>query len=237
MRSTSIGSGSPGFMPERRGVDHEVVAGRVVAAGRHLQRRDSARAGGRASASADAGFTSYSADAGTPAAASDAAMAEPTPPLPTTSALAPAVAALALQAAHESGAVEHVAEQRAVGRAAIALHEPAIFTVGVTSSSRPTVVTLCGIVTSAPRMLVSRNSGAQEAGIVSAFTPMGTTTASMPGLLEVGVVDHRRLERLGGIAEMGDQSRVAADHVVAPATGWPGEDVASRASRRLMVIP
>ena len=44
------------------------------------------------------------------------------------------------------------------GRFRIALHEPATFTVVVTSSSSSTVVTLCGIVTSAPRMLVILNS-------------------------------------------------------------------------------
>src|SRR5438552_4071579 len=45
-----------------------------------------------------------------------------------------------------------------VDRRRIALHAPAICTVDVTSSSNATVVTLCGIVTSAPRMLVSWNS-------------------------------------------------------------------------------
>ena len=50
------------------------------------------------------------------------------------------------------------------GRSSNALLEPAISTVGVTSSASPAVVTLCGMVTSAPRMLVSRNSGRRNAG-------------------------------------------------------------------------
>jgi hypothetical protein len=43
-------------------------------------------------------------------------------------------------------------------RRKIALHDPATFTVVETSSSISTVVTLCGMVMSAPRMLVRRNS-------------------------------------------------------------------------------
>ena len=42
------------------------------------------------------------------------------------------------------------------------------------------VVTLCGMVTSAPRMLVSVNSDRKNSGYSSALTPIGTTTASMP---------------------------------------------------------
>ena len=59
---------------------------------------------------------SNSAISATPAAASEAAIAEPTPPLPDTSTRAPLQRpALALHAAHEAGAVELVAQQRAVG--------------------------------------------------------------------------------------------------------------------------
>ena len=51
------------------------------------------------------------------------------------------------------GAVEHVADDLAIRRStSTALQEPATFTAVELSSSRPTVVTLCGIVTSAPRM-------------------------------------------------------------------------------------
>jgi hypothetical protein len=46
----------------------------------------------------------------------------------------------------------------------MALHDPAICTVGVASSSNATVVTLCGIVTSAPRMLVKRNKESNTCG-------------------------------------------------------------------------
>jgi len=44
------------------------------------------------------------------------------------------------------------------------LQAPAICAVGETSSSRPTVVTLCGIVISAPRMLLSLNTRRRKAG-------------------------------------------------------------------------
>ena len=53
----------------------------------------------------------------------------------------------------------------------------------------------------------------------------------MPCLLEPGVVDHRRLEGLGGIAEVGDEGGLAADH------GWlavmEGVGAATLRARRL----
>jgi hypothetical protein len=48
-------------------------------------------------------------------------------------------------------------------RRRIALHEPAISTAMLTVSMRPTVVTLCGIVTKAPRIFPSRNNGRRKA--------------------------------------------------------------------------
>jgi hypothetical protein len=45
-----------------------------------------------------------------------------------------------------------------------ALQAPATFTVGVTRSSSATVATLCGIVISAPRMLVSVNTARKKGG-------------------------------------------------------------------------
>jgi hypothetical protein len=57
---------------------------------------------------------------------------------------------------------------------------PAICTVGVTSSTSLVVMTLCGMVIRAPRILVSLNRYLKNSGYCSALTPIGTTTASMP---------------------------------------------------------
>jgi len=101
----------------------------------------------------------------TPAAASDAAIAEPTPPVPTTRQRAPATAN-PLRTRPRTKPVPSNMSPSSVpsGRSSTALHEPAISTVGVTASTRPTVVTLCGIVTSAPRTLVRRKSARKNAG-------------------------------------------------------------------------
>ena len=108
-------------------------------------------------------------------------MADPTPPLPTTSARLPASGKpLAFDSADESGPVELVAEQRPVVRSSTALAAPAICTVGVSSSTSRVVVTLCGMVIRAPRILVSLNRYLKNSGYSSALTPIGTTTASIP---------------------------------------------------------
>jgi hypothetical protein len=52
--------------------------------------------------------------------------------------------------------------------------------VGVNSSTSLVVVTLCGIVTRAPRTFVSLNTYLRNPGYSSALTPIGTTTASIP---------------------------------------------------------
>jgi len=49
-------------------------------------------------------------------------------------------------------------------RTRTALHEPATFTAVDASSSNPTVVTLCGMVTSAPRMFESLTSLPKNSG-------------------------------------------------------------------------
>jgi hypothetical protein len=61
-----------------------------------------------------------------------------------------------------------------------ALQDPATRTVGVTSSSRSTTLTLCGMVISAPRMFSSVNRLLSTAGNCSGLQPMGTTTAFTP---------------------------------------------------------
>jgi len=67
------------------------------------------------------------------------------------------------------------------------LQAPEIFTAGETSSSRPTVVTLCGMVISAPAILLSVNTDFRKAGKCSAWQPMGTTTASTPAFSNQGL--------------------------------------------------
>jgi hypothetical protein len=59
--------------------------------------------------------------------------------------------------------------------------------VGDSSSTRSQVVTLWGMVTSAPRMFVSRNSRGKNWRYSSALTPIGTTTASIPFLSNHGL--------------------------------------------------
>ena len=98
------------------------------------------------------------------------------------------------------------------GRRRIALHAPAIRAVVETSSTSPTVVTLCGMVTSAPRILVSFNSRLQNLGVILGLHPHRHDHRVDADLVEIGIVDHRRLERLGGIAEMRDQNGFASDH-------------------------
>ena len=100
-----------------------------------------------------------------PAAASEAAIAEPTPPLPTTSARAPAIGRPLRSTPRAKPAPSNMSPSSVPSaRRRIALQEPATLTVVVTSSSKPTVVTLCGMVTRAPRMLVSRNRSGRKVG-------------------------------------------------------------------------
>src|SRR5437016_4559502 len=80
-----------------------------------------------------------------------AAIAEPTPPAPTTRQSAPAKSKPWRLAARVNPMPSNRSPQsEPSGRRRIALHEPAISTATLTRSSRPTVATLCGIVTSAP---------------------------------------------------------------------------------------
>jgi hypothetical protein len=67
------------------------------------------------------------------------------------------------------------------------LAAPAIVAVGESSSTSSQVTTLCGIVTSAPRMFDILNSSGKIARYSSGFTPIGTTTASMPFLSNHGL--------------------------------------------------
>ncbi len=57
------------------------------------------------------------------------------------------------------------------GRFSTALQAPAILAVVVTSSTRDIVVTLCGMVTSAPCTLVVWNKGRSRSGIVLRLHP------------------------------------------------------------------
>ena len=64
-------------------------------------------------------------------------------------------------------------------RSSTALDAPATWAIGVSSSTSSVVVTLCGMVTSAPRMFDILNSSGKNSRYSSGLTPIGTTTASM----------------------------------------------------------
>ena len=125
--STSSGSGSASLHAERRRVDDDIVAGRVVGAGAHVELRIvlaqplAERVGRRGVArrtepiAETPGRGERRRDGRADAARADDERARARQRL-----------ALALDTAHEPGAVEHVAEQRAVGRFRIALQAPAI---------------------------------------------------------------------------------------------------------------
>ena len=226
---------------QRRGVDHHVEAGRVLGAGLHHELRIVlAQAAGQR---LDRGGRSCRTGTARPRRppASDAAMAEPTPPVPDTSTRVP-LSARPLRSTPRTKPAPSNWSPSSVpsGRFRIALQAPAMRAVGVTSSTRLIVVTLCGIVTSAPRRLVRRPAASAPPGSRSGLTPIGITTASMPLRVEPRVVDHRRLERLRRVAEVGDEGGLAADHggvvwlaVVAGAATVrarlaPGQSIAAR---------
>jgi hypothetical protein len=73
------------------------------------------------------------------------------------------------------------------GRSSTALHAPATRTVGVTSSSSATTLTLCGIVISAPWTLLNFMIAGNDVAKSSALTPIGMTTASMPSFSKYGL--------------------------------------------------
>ena len=59
--------------------------------------------------------------------------------------------------------------------------------VGVASSTRDRVTTLCGMVMSAPRRLVKRKICRSDAAKSSGLTPIGMTAASIPRLSNQGL--------------------------------------------------
>ena len=68
-----------------------------------------------------------------------------------------------------------------------ALQAPAMAAVGSTSSSRPMVLTLCGMVIRAPRRLASLKTDFKNAGKSGGLQPMGMTTALTPALANQGL--------------------------------------------------
>jgi hypothetical protein len=64
---------------------------------------------------------------------------------------------------------------------------PATRTVAVTSSSKPKVTTLWGMVISAPQILVRLNTDFKNTGYSGVWQPIGTTTALMPALAKYGL--------------------------------------------------
>ena len=92
-------------------------------------------------------------------------MAEPTPPEPTTSARDPAIRLPLRATPRTKPAPSNMSPSSdPSGRFRMALQAPAICPVVVTSSTSCAVVTLCGIVTSAPCTLVVRNSARSTSG-------------------------------------------------------------------------
>ena len=119
-------------------------------------------------------------DAG-PSAASDAAIAEPTPPVPTTRQEAPAITKPLRFSPRVNPSPSNMSPASVPsGRSRSALQDPAILTVVLRSSSSSTTATLCGIVTSAPWKFVSLRSDARTPAKSPALTPIGTTAASIP---------------------------------------------------------
>ena len=150
------------------------------------------------------------------------------------------LATLAQHAAHEAFAIEHVADEPAVGRAA---HRVA----GAGDLHRRR-----HLVEQAHRGDLVRH-GDQGAGDVAErehrsekyrevlrLATHGYDHRIHAGLFEPGVVDHRRLEAVRGKADVGDEGSVAGDHVVADVgklgpgrrTGPYGENGPGRAQHR-----
>jgi hypothetical protein len=92
------------------------------------------------------------------------------------------------------------------------LHEPAIRTVGVTSSSSADGRHLVRHRDERAADVAEAEEQLQELRILLGLHAHRDHDRVDARLLEVRVVDHRRLERLGRVAEMRDQGRPAADH-------------------------
>ena len=108
---------------------------------------------------------SNSAMRATPSAASDAAMADPTPPVPEMRHDLPRTSSPLRFKPRANPAPSNISPTiLPSSRTSTALHEPATLTAVDVSSSKPAVTTLCGMVTSAPRMFESFMSLPKNAG-------------------------------------------------------------------------
>jgi hypothetical protein len=96
-------------------------------------------------------------------------------------------------------------------RRRIALHEPAISTAMLTVSMRPTVVTLCGIVTKGAADISEPEQRPQKGGIVVRLDAHRHHHGVDAVSLEPRIIDHRRGEALGRIAETRDDLGAPAD--------------------------
>ncbi len=186
-RCTSTGSGSPGSMPSGVALTtRSKPAGsrspvHTLSAGYSASRRP-------ARASAAVGCRSNRASRVAPAAASEAAMAEPTPPLPTTSADAPcSFRPLRCRPRTKPSPSNMSPTRRPSGSRRTALQAPATRAVGDTASSRPITLTLSGMVMSAPRTLSAANSARSSAGNSGTRQARGTTTALMRAAAKYGL--------------------------------------------------
>ena len=98
-----------------------------------------------------------------PSATSDAAIGDPTPPLPTTSALLPVTSKpLRFTPRAKPAPSNWSPSSDPSSRTSTALEAPATCAMGVSSSTSSVVTTLCGMVTSAPRMLDILNSSGKN---------------------------------------------------------------------------
>ena len=92
------------------------------------------------------------------------------------------------------------------------MHEPAISTAALTRSSIPAVVTLCGIVTERAADVAERKQRPQKRGVMLGLDAHRHDNRVDAALREPRIVDHRRGEALGRIAEMRDDLGPPADH-------------------------
>ncbi len=142
------------------------------------------------------------------------------------------VASLVANAADETLAVEHVGEKRSV----LPLQQG----IGRAGNSRRRA----HLVRELDRGLLvgHRHQRATDVGHFEQLSEEGRIVGTLnphrhyhrvdAGLLEKGVVDHRRLERLGRVTEMGDQRRPARDHSRPPSALDNETSVAHRRAQK-----
>ena len=212
MRSTLMGRGVSCLHAQRRGVDHDVEAGRVGTAGDDLQRRVMLPqpSGQRL----HDGFTNIEKRQSRHPGASQrrgngrahAATAHHQ------RRAAPGAHAVALHAEHEALAIEHVAFQAAVRRAS-----HGIAGAGDAGGDRDAIEqrrrgALVRHGDECPHDVARAKERSQQGRITVGLRGEGNDHHVLAHVGKPGVVDHRGPKGLGGIADVGEQARVASDH-------------------------